>query len=104
MASRYAAIAEQPVHQQPEAHAMVAILVQAEYEQRIIHRTQLYLKLAKLRHTAYVERVSYKPERGISSEQLIRLSDCSFIQKGESVLITSKFNSCLKVKDRLNYI
>jgi DNA replication protein DnaC len=88
MATRYVAITEQPVHQQPEAHAMVAMLVQAEHEQRILHRTQLYLKLAKLRYTAYVEQVSCKPERGITSEQLIRLSDCAFIQKGENVLIT----------------
>jgi hypothetical protein len=46
MAARYAAIAEQPVHQQPEGHAMVAMLVEAEQEQRILYRTQLYLKLA----------------------------------------------------------
>jgi hypothetical protein len=30
--------------------------------------TQLYLKLAKLRYTAYVEQVSCKPDRGITSE------------------------------------
>lgn len=88
MAMRYAAVTDQPLHQQPEAHAMVAMLVEAEHEQRILYRTQLYLKLAKLRYTAYVEQVNCKPERGISSEQLIRLSDCSFIQKGENILIT----------------
>jgi DNA replication protein DnaC len=88
MASRYSAILEQPLHQQPEAHTMVAMLTEAEEEQRTQQRTQMYLKLAKLRYSAHVEQVNCKPERGITSEQLIRLSDCSFIEKSENVLIT----------------
>jgi len=88
MATRYAAITDQPLHQQPEAHTMVAMLVEAEHEQRILYRTQLYLKLAKLRYTAYLEQVNCKPERGITSEQLIRMGECSFVQKGENILIT----------------
>lgn len=88
MASRYSAILEQPLHQQPEAHTMVAMLTEAESEQRTQQRTQMHLKLAKLRYSAHVEQVNCKPERGITSEQLIRLSDCSFIEKSENVLIT----------------
>ena len=88
MADRYAAIIDQPIHQQPEAHAMMAMLAEAEEEQRTVQRTQLYLKLAKLRYSAYVEQVNCKPERGLSSEQLIRLSDCSYIKKSENILIT----------------
>lgn len=88
MADRYAAIIDQPIHQQPEAHAMMAMLAEAEEEQRTVQRTQLYLKLAKLRYSAYVEQVNCKPERGLTSEQLIRLSDCSYIKKSENILIT----------------
>jgi hypothetical protein len=57
MANRYSAILEQPLHQQPEAYTMMAMLTKAESEQRTQQRTQVYLKLAKLRYSAHVEQV-----------------------------------------------
>lgn len=88
MARRYQAIIGQPVHQQPEPHAMVALLAEAEASYRIHQRTELYLRLAKLRYNATAEQVNCSPDRGITKEMLSTLSDGTFIEKSENLLIT----------------
>ena len=55
MAKRYEAIIKQPVHQQPEPHSVVALLTEAEAGYRVYQRTQLYLRLSKLRYNASPE-------------------------------------------------
>jgi len=88
MAKRYEAILNQPVHQQPEPHALIATLAEAESGYRIHQRTQLYLRLAKLRYNATPEQINCTPGRGITKEILIMLSDGTFIEKSENLLIT----------------
>lgn len=88
MAKRYEAVLQQPLHQQPEPHALIATLAEAETSYRIFQRTQLYLRLAKLRYMATPEQVNCTPGRGITKEILTILSDGTFIEKSENVLIT----------------
>jgi DNA replication protein DnaC len=88
MAKRYEAILNQPVHQQPEPHALIATLAEAESGYRIHQRTELYLRLAKLRYNATPEQINCTPGRGITKEILIMLSDGTFIEKSENLLIT----------------
>ena len=88
MGRRYEAIRQMATHQQPEAHALAAMLAEAETEYRLHQRTQLYLRMAKLRYTAHPEQVHCGPDRGLLKEQLLQLCDGSFIAKGEHVLIS----------------
>ena len=88
MAKLYHAISEQPVHQQPEAHTLLAMLSEAEKQYRLQQRTQLYLKLSRLRYHALIEHVQANTQRGISKEQLLQFCDGMFIEKGENILIT----------------
>jgi len=88
MAKRYEAILNQPVHQQPEPHALIATLAEAESGYRIHQRTQLYLRLAKLRYNATPEQINCTPGRGITKEMLAMLLDGTFIEKSENLLIT----------------
>ena len=88
MAKRYEAILSQPVHQQPEPHSMVALLTEAEDSYRCYQRTQLYLRLSKLRYHATPEQINCTPGRGITKEMLTMLSDGTFIEKSENLLIT----------------
>src|SRR5215216_3301447 len=88
MAKRYEAITKQPVHQQPEAHTIIGLLAEAEAGYRVHQRTQLYLRLSKLRYNAAPEQVNCLPGRGISKEVLATLSDGTFIEKSENLLIT----------------
>lgn len=88
MVKLYQAVLDQPVHQQPEAHALMAMLADAEGQYRLQQRTQLYLRLSKLRYHALPEQVKASPGRGISKEQLLQYCDGMFIQKGDNILIT----------------
>jgi DNA replication protein DnaC len=88
MAGTYQAVLEQPLHQQPEPHLLLGMLTEAELQHRQMARTELYLRLSKLRYQALPEQVNCSPERGLLKEQLIQLCDGLFIQKGDNVLIT----------------
>lgn len=87
MAKRYDAILQQPAHQQPESHALIALLAEAESGYRVYQRTELYLRLAKLRYQATTEQINCTPGRGITKEVLIMLSDGTFVEKSENLLI-----------------
>lgn len=88
MAKRYEAVLSLPVHELQDTHELVAMITQAEVEYRDQSRTLKLLKGSKLRYHALPEDILCNPERGITREQVFRLSDGMFIQKGENVLIT----------------
>jgi DNA replication protein DnaC len=88
MAKRYEAILQQPLHQHPEPHEMIGLLTEAEAGYRIYQRTQLYLRLSKLRYHATPEQINCTPGRGITKEVLAMLTDGTFIEKSENLLIT----------------
>jgi DNA replication protein DnaC len=88
MASTYQAVLDQPLHQQPELHLLIGMLTEAEIGYRQRARTELLLRLAKLRYPVLPEQVICSPERGLTIEQLLRLTDGSFIEKGDNILIT----------------
>jgi DNA replication protein DnaC len=88
MARRYEAVLGQPSHEQPEPHALIATLSEAEAGYRIHQRTQLYLRLSRLRYNATPEQVNCTAGRGLTREQLVTFCDGMFIQKSENLLIT----------------
>jgi DNA replication protein DnaC len=88
MANRYEAALQLPVHELQDVHSLVGMLTQAEVEYRNHARTQKYLNSSKLRYHALPEEILCTAERGITREQVLRLSDGMFIAKGENVLIT----------------
>lgn len=88
MAKRYQTTFTQATHEQPEPHTLIAMLAEAELSYRVHQRTQLYLRLSKLRYNATPEQVNCTPGRGITKEQLAILSDGMFIEKAENLLIT----------------
>lgn len=88
MANLYQAVIDQPVHQHPEAHTLMGMLADAETQYRLGQRTQLFLRLAKLRYNTMPEQVKTHADRGLTKEQLLRLCDGAFINKGQNILIT----------------
>jgi DNA replication protein DnaC len=88
MSKLYKAVLDQPVHQQPEAHTLLAMLTDAETQYRLSQRTQLYLRLSKLRYNTMPEQVNTTSGRGITREQLLLFCDGAFIDKGENILIS----------------
>lgn len=87
MVKRYEAVIATGIHEQPEPHMLIAWLAEAEASYRLHQRTQLYLRLSKLRYHATIEQINCNPGRGITREQLITLSDSTFIEKSENILI-----------------
>ena len=93
MAARYGAVAALPVHEQQDVHTLMGSMVQAEVEHRDHSRTQKYLKASRLRYHALPEEVLCTPERGLTREQVLRLSDGAFIKRAENVLISGATGS-----------
>ncbi len=87
MLSGYQSVLNLPINSQPEAHQLLAQLTQQEVENRRFKRTQMYLRLSKLRYAAQIEEVKCSPERNLSKEQISLLADCSWVQRAENLLI-----------------
>ena len=64
------------------------MLTDAETQYRLAGRTQLFLRLSKLRYNTLPEQVKTSADRGITNEQLLQFCDGSFIDKGQNILIT----------------
>lgn len=67
---------------------LVHHLVQSEWDDRQHRSLQRNLKNAQFRYKASIEQLDYDHERGLDKNLVQRLSDCSFVQKGEDLFIT----------------
>ena len=67
---------------------MVARLVDAEWDERQNRGIDLKIRSARFRYKAALEDLYYSTERGVDRNRILRLADCSFIDKGENLLIT----------------
>jgi DNA replication protein DnaC len=88
MVQAYCTTLTLPSHELPTVHELMAILVEAEQQNRTQQRTQLFLKLSGLRYDAVLEQIKCSPERNITRDQILALADCTFIQRAENILIT----------------
>ena len=67
---------------------VIETLVQAEWEDRENKKIDRHLRLAKFRYGACIEEINFTARRGLDKTQLLRLSDGSFLEKKENILIT----------------
>lgn len=88
MQSSYSLQLELPIHQQLEAHELIAQLIQAELLSRNNERTAYYLRLAKLRLPAVAEEVECSAVRNFTKQQLVTLLEGHYLRQGENILIT----------------
>ena len=88
MAASYKSQLDLPVHQQLDAHELMAQLIQAEQISRTNERTVNYLRLAKLRIAAIPEQVECSVARNLPKQQLGTLLEGRYLQQGETILIT----------------
>jgi DNA replication protein DnaC len=84
----YQAIISLPLHEQPSLDVAVARLTEAELMHRKGRKTEMYLKLSKLRYNAVLEQVHCSPARNLTKDTLSTLSECGFIDRAENILIT----------------
>lgn len=66
----------------------MAMLVQAEWDERYNRKTERMLNNARFHYKASIEDIIYDQSRNINHNSIIRLADCEFINKNENLLIT----------------
>ena len=70
------------------ADEFIAHLVEAEWDDRQNRRIERTILYAKFRYKAAIEDVHYHADRTIDRNQVMRLADCTFIDRFENLLIT----------------
>lgn len=88
MVQAYQSMIALPVHEQFTLHQAVARLSEAELQYRSHQKTQLYLRMSKLRYNAVLENVQCSESRNITKDQLLHFADGGFIERAENILIT----------------
>lgn len=88
MKQAYNAVLSLPVQEQPGIHQFMAQLTESEIQYRLHNRTQMYLKLSKLRYDAVLEQIHCTTDRNLTRESIHAIADCSFVKRGENILIT----------------
>ena len=88
MAFGYQAILDMPSHQHPSAHEMLSDLTQKEIMARDQRKTEIYLRLSKLRYAATLDEIQCSENRNLSTQQIASLADCTYIKRAENLLIT----------------
>jgi DNA replication protein DnaC len=79
---------ETPIHQRPDAVVILAQLVEAEELYRNNRRMLSAIKNARFRYQASLNDVIYSDQRNITREIITSLADCSFVDRGENIIIT----------------
>lgn len=67
---------------------MIAFLVQSEWDDRQNRQIERQLKNAKFRYSASMEQVIYERDRNLDKNQMMRYSECAFIENKENIFIT----------------
>lgn len=88
MANHLEAVLDMPIHQQPEPEILLTQLLEAEQMYRNHRRMLTAVKIARFRYQANLHDVICSPERNLTREQLARFADCSFIDRGENIIIS----------------
>ena len=66
----------------------MAMLIQAEWDDRNNRKTDRMVKNARFHYNASVEDIIYDDSRNINRNSIIRLADCEYIKQNENLLIT----------------
>lgn len=88
MADAYETTLQLPINKQLDTHELIAQLIDAEHQHRSHKRMQMYLRLSKLRYPATIQQIDCSTKRNLTKTKINTLADCSYIDRGENVLIT----------------
>ncbi len=79
---------ESPNREKYTPDEFIAMLIDAEWDDRYNRKLSRSVKNAKFRYKAAVEQINFDDQRLAIKNQVLRLADCAFIDKKENVLIT----------------
>ena len=84
----YQSIIDLPADKHPHTLQCIATLIDAELQSRAHKKTNMLLRLSKLRYRVSIHDIIYAEQRNLSKATMLNLTDCSFIDRAENVLIT----------------
>jgi len=90
MAAAFRASFEQEQMSNLTNDQMISMLIEAEWDDRNNRRIERRLRQAKFRYIANMEQILFNEDRNLDKNQLMRLAECSFIDKAENIMITGK--------------
>ena len=67
---------------------MIAHLIEEEWDERYNKKIARMTKNAKFRYKASIEQMYFESDRGIDKNLIMRLAECTFIDKKENILVT----------------
>jgi len=70
------------------ADELINMLVESEWDDRYNRKLNRTLKNARFRYKSSIEQINFTNNRQLDKNYVLRLADCSFIDKKENVLIT----------------
>jgi len=70
------------------ADEMVSLLIDSEWDDRNNRRIERQIKNARFRYKANIEQLHFDIDRKLDKNQLMRLAECTFIERKENLLIT----------------
>ena len=88
MATKFALQQDQPDMQTLSFEERFGILVDAEWMAKHNRRIDRFIKKAEFRFPAVIEDIDYHEKRGITKSDILRLSDCLYIQKKQNLIIS----------------
>lgn len=88
MAGKLAWQQEQPGMQSLSFEERFGMLVDAEWLAKRGRRIERFVRQAEFRFPAAMEDIDYQAKRGITKDDILQLSDCSYIQKKQNVILS----------------
>lgn len=88
MRHRYTSLLETRQWQNLNQNEGLELLLQAELENRRTKKSERLTHKARFRYKASINEISYLEARGLDKNLIATLSDCSYINKGQSIIIT----------------
>lgn len=67
---------------------LLSMLVDSEWDERYNRKLDRSVIRARFRYKASIEQINFDSDRELNKNQVLRLADCTFIEKKENVIIT----------------
>ena len=67
---------------------MLSLLIDSEWDDRNNRRIERQMRNARFRYKANMEQLHFDLDRNLDKNQLMRLAECTFIDRKENLLIT----------------
>lgn len=88
MAGAYRSLLETGRNMNLTVDEAISYLIDAEWDEKQDRRLTRLLQSARFRYQASIEEIDFSLERNLDKTTLLRLADCSWISRGQDIIIT----------------